>query len=179
FVQALLHVQRNHVKTWRGLDVRHIRGSSEHITQFDVFAAFDAATKRIKLTQQQFDFLTLVDVKSASVDSMLRGDSIESLLAYDMDRMRLISAFRDQLVKEASPHAHKVTVGAYVLAYTPLPALDAEIAYDTLRLLITPRGIFCTIVYDNWYAPFFWSPDGVNTSQVYVHQRAVFAIEAV
>lgn len=179
FVQALLHVQRNPVKTWRGLDVRHIHGSSENIVQFDVLAALDAATKRVKLTQQQFDFLTLADVKGAIIDSMLVAQDIPSLFDYDPERIRLISAFRDSLVAEAAPHAHKVAVGAYVLAYTPLPALDAEIAYETLRLLITPRGIFCTIVYQSNYAPFFWSPDGINTSQVYVHPRGVFALEAL
>lgn len=172
------------IAVWRGLDVRHLyrqelqsRHPGERIAALDVLAAFDAGSKW--LTQEAFDFLTCRD-SSLLIGSMLVAEQVADLMPYDMDRINLMAAFAKQMNTEAEPTRHKVACGIYVMQREPLPAVDNEIIYDTLRLFVTPGGIFCTVIVENnCYMPFFWSPEGVNTSQVFVHVRGIFALEVM
>lgn len=181
FVQLMLLARRHDYSTWRGLDVRHLAraiGSNREFRALDVFAALEAGQRA--LTQELLDFLTLRDVDGAQLDVhlVMREDYAE-LNTFSRDEMNLLYAFRGQMLAEAAPHQHQVAVGAYVLERTPLRFVDEQVGYDTLRLVIHPRGILCSLVSGNWFVPFAWSPGGVNTSTVWMHPRGVFAMDAL
>jgi hypothetical protein len=170
--------------TWHGLDIRHTHDKdAQHVVRelsaFDICVALLPGIKH--LNQSAFDFLTLKDVKDRVLDSKLVnfGDDMFNLFQYDEDDLRLSMAFSLQMIEEAAPFSRHAITGAYVLQHTPLPYLDTQIVYDTIRLLFVPNGIFATIISDNWYVPFFWSPNGINSSRVFFHTRGVFSFEVL
>lgn len=182
---ALAQARETTYKTWRGLDVRHLKAQEgQENRQFDVFAALDVATPH--LTQATFDFLTLRDGGDYKLDDALVATSFEltaeSYLFADEEDVRLCMAFRQQMVQEAEPLRHNICRGAYVLLREPLPRLDQLLIYDYLRLVLTPAGIGVAVVWegDRWYIPFWWSPDSdINTSQVWVPPRLRFALDVL
>jgi hypothetical protein len=96
----------------------------------------------------------------------------------------LIYAFRAQMLEEAAPFTARVAAGVYILDRAPLAKLNKALVYDTLRLIITPAGIIGTLICTSFvdhavFAPFHWSPEGVNTSQVWFPPESVFAVEAL
>lgn len=180
-------------KMWRGFNVQHIQqqqGLEFH--QLDVFAALEAGARY--LTQPLFDFLTLRDEPTYNLEVALIDlsgttthyeDSTPmartALMSYSPDEMRLAYAFRQQMIDEAAPQRRNAAAGVYVLDRTSFPYLDHQIDYDRMRLVIHPAGIFVAILLDelHQYVPFFWTPEGINTSQMWVHPRAVFALDAM
>lgn len=174
--------------SWHGFDVRHLtRQSDSEFNSLDVLAALDSGRKW--LTQPLFDFLTLRDSDHILMSMLVvqDGSGAAGLMHYSEDDFRLASAFRKQLVDEAKPHRQRVAAGVYIMDRTPMPYLDQQLIYETARLVIHPQGIFASFIArrpvsdprpaQNMYIPFFWTPGGVNTSQVWVHPRAVFALD--
>lgn len=184
FVESMDVARVTEVPVWRGLDIRHLykqefqaRVPGERIVALDVLAAYDAGSKW--LTQEAFDFLTCRDL-GLIIGAKLVGEQVADLFHYDMEHLNLMSAFARQMINEAEPTRHKVASGIYVMQREPLPAVDHELIYDTLRLFVTPHGIFCTIISESdCYTPFFWTPTGINTSQMFVHVRGIFALEVM
>lgn len=181
----IIEVSNATYKTWRGLDVRHlIQQQGVEYRQFDVFSALDAATPY--LTQEMFDFITLRDVPKANLDCALNATqfaesagSVQAWFGEDEDTIRLVSAFRQQMVDNAAAFRNQIAIGAYIMQREPLPRLDELLIYEQLRLLITPAGIAVSIVRETEYVPFWWTPDGINTSLVWLPASIHFAIDVL
>lgn len=169
------------VSVWRGFDLRDIQGENEYMNQIDVMAALDTGTDY--LSESGMDFLLARDQKRRIgcylADFERSAEGIRSMFEYDEEDVRLAWDFRNQMIAEAEPQRYQVAAGAYILEHTPLAAVDKEFAWEAVRLIIHPRGIFAGFLFENVVMPMFWTPEGTNTSQVYVHPRAVFALDAM
>lgn len=174
-------------QTWRGLDIRHLhQQANAEFRPLDVCAALDAGQRAAGLSQSSLDFITLRDIPAAQVEVLLPAaapgeidPNMTWLTEVDRDLVDLTSAFRNQMVAEAEPVRHQVAAGHYVMSRESLALVDAALRYEQLRLLITPHGIFCAVVNEGQYIPFYWSPDGINTCQVFVTARGVFVLDAL
>lgn len=169
------------VATWRGFDFRRLEGKEYFMGQIDAMAALDTGTQY--LTESALQFILSRDqgrkLGVFLINHELSQKGIQSLFEYDEEATRLTWDFRNQMVAEAEPQRYQVAAGAYILAHTNLRAVDSEMAWDAVRLVIHPRGIFAGFLFEDVVMPMFWTPEGTNTSQVYVHPRAVFALDAM
>jgi hypothetical protein len=180
FFQRLNYAHATPPKTWRGLDVRHVANQIASNKEYSAVYLF-AALHLIKPSQAAFDFLTLKDQDNIRLDCNLllpdlRGyagqkEVIAALTNFSDDEFRLASAFCEMMITEAAPYVHQVGTGAYVMPREAFPRLDAEIAYDSLRLIITPEGIAVSVINGDKYIPFVWTPK-LCTAIVWVHPRA-------
>lgn len=121
------------------------------------------------LTQETFNFLNLADVPNAELGARSKRytesvqsveqmrERITNVFSVPGDEIRLTRAFVKQLYEDAEPHAKQVYTGNFVMDRVPLKRLDDEIDYDSMRLVIVPTGIFCTLVKWGFYSPFFWT----------------------
>lgn len=188
FLQKLNYVYDEAIyKHWRDLDVTHIQSQQTMFRALNIFMALDPGPR---LMQAQFDFLTLRD-QSAQInilqpvaEEVLEADQSITFTNLrhiwneaDEDLIRLVGAFKRQMITDAGP-APKVH-GNYVMQREPLDVVDAHILYETLRLIFTPQGIFCSVIFQDQYITFFWSPTGINTAQVYLRPLSVDVIDAL
>ena len=175
--------RRTPIYNWRGLDLLHTRSHFMRVkdngyAQTDLLAALDAAQRSGILSQEALDFVTLRDITTAALETAIpsaNGDPFE----YDVEHVNLMYAFRNQVVAEAASHRYQVATGYYVLERPELPIIDSELVYETLRLAITPKGILGAFVQGDEYAPFWWTPEGTNTVQVWVFPRVAFAVDLI
>jgi hypothetical protein len=170
-------------KTWRGLDVRHVQDGA-----FEALASLDAASGL--LSQEVFDFLTFRDRPGAKCDVgvplglvHIKPDntvsiSVDRMLGLDVEQSRLALAFADTLVQEAEPHRHRLPIGTYIMEPVRIDAIDRDLIWDALRIVLSPTGILASFVSESegFYAPVFWTPEGVTTAQVHTSATAAIAI---
>jgi len=69
----------------------------------------------------------------------------------------LATAFKAQMVNEAVGHIP--FIGDLIMSYEPIPALDALIQWDALRLMIRPYGIWATFSGQSGVLPIYWQPN--------------------
>lgn len=197
FVYLFGRANRREIKTWNGLDMRHMKyhiheGRQSYGTM-DLLAGLWAG--RDWLTQDILNFITLRDVKGATVGVLINpgpgmvaeGYPTEQALdAIFMGEEEIIlsNAFSLQMSNEALPYRHQVAAGFYVLDRVPLKAVDDVVHYDSLRLCLSPKGIYASLVFDPGdgaalYFPFYWTaPEPqINTAQVLIPGKGLFAID--
>ena len=99
-------------------------------------------------------------VAEAGIPPILKAfaDNAIQEMIVDPKQRQLAEAFISTMINEAKPHETRMVIGAYEMNRVPLPALDALIEYDTIRLVFQPGGIFASLVKDNLFRPLFWSP---------------------
>lgn len=185
FMQATEIARHQTPARWRNLDIRYLHTiKCETNCTLDILASL--APAGAALTQEALDFITLKDQKQPpALNAILLGSStIEEVFVYDEQDMRLATAWRRQLVDEAEPYRPRLMTGAYIMQREPLPALDALLGYNELRLIITPTGMFVSVIANTnegtWMMPFWWSPLGdTNTSQIHVSPRVRFLLDVL
>lgn len=194
FNQYFGSAAQSHPQRWNGLYTGFIRGVEEYFSPLDVFAALWAGKKM--LTQPLFDFLmardldyrtgcyvhlTKQDIDVRTEIPNLRADTLREYFAYSQDEFALARAFHDQMIAEANPTRHRVLTGVFVMDRTPFKIVDETILYDSLRMVFTAKGIFASVLNDKQQtvAPIYWTPEGINTAQVWFHPRSCFAIDVM
>lgn len=126
-----------------------------------------------KVTAEQFYFWSGSDIANVDImrplsdDATIPADTItaewfeaqKTVLPEftNPDYVRLATAFKAQLVNEASGHIP--FVGDLIMQHEPIPAIDALIQWDSLRLMIRPYGIWATFVGKSGVMPIYWQPD--------------------
>lgn len=127
------------------------------------------------LTQEILNFLTLLDVPGAKYrmvkaynlaeDYNRQSYQAATLNEFQIDdkAKALANAFILQMEDEAAPHRARAVLGQFIMNRVPLDYLDTLIQYDTLRLSISPVGIFGSLVKGTSYLTFWWSPEEATT----------------
>jgi hypothetical protein len=127
------------------------------------------------LTQEILNFLTLADVSGANYQMVKAYDPsglyetqdhrTATLDEYHIDEesRNLAGAFVSQMVTEAVPYREHSVLGHFLMDRVPLKRLDSLIQYDTLRLSISPHGIFGSLVKGSNFLTFWWSPEVSTT----------------
>ena len=154
-------------KSWRGLWL----GNIEEDARLLVISTLCPGP----LTQEVLNFLTLVDVPEARYQMVKAYDPSESYTTQsyktatldefqiDEESRNLATAFVNQMIDEAAPHQEHPVLGHFVMDRVPLERLDSLIKYDTLRLAISPQGIFGSLVEGANFLTFWWSPETSTT----------------
>ncbi len=63
------------------------------------------------------------------------------------------------MIEEAEPYRNQVVLGAFEMERVPLSYVDQLLDYNYLRLVFNPQGIFVSLIKDNAYSAFWWSPE--------------------
>jgi hypothetical protein len=153
-------------KLWRGLWLGNVEENSRLLVVSTLCPG--------PLTQEILNFLTLADVPGSRYRMVKAYDTglydnqsydIATLDEFGMDdeSRNLAAAFVNQMVDEAAPHRGSPVLGHFVMERVPLERLDSLIDYDTLRLSISPQGIFGSLVKNTSFLTFWWSPEEATT----------------
>lgn len=194
-VHLLEHLTSYPYRFWRGLDLFKCGTAS-----LKVAATINPVSKL--MSQSLLDFMLCTDLDASPGVIIPKPDvDWEAYTTISEDDAELAAAFRRQMVDEAEPHRHGIAAGAYVMDKEEFPRLDQEIAYRQLRLVISYDGIFGCLYQPaetdliEWIepedkprrrikaiplsTPFVWTPSGINTAQVWLSARAVFALDTL
>lgn len=77
------------------------------------------------------------------------------------DQIRLMEAFRDQMIAKAAEIPDPPLTGRYRMTKTGAPLVD-DLLLDELRLVITPKGFWTSMIKENDHCLWWWSPGWDN-----------------
>ncbi len=184
-INEMLIARTRKYMTWKHLDLRFITPSFDNnFSTYDVIAAILPSYQY--LDQAGLDFLCLKDEGSIPLGMMLKNlgnqSLMRNLLEFDFDAQRLAIAFKAKLLQEAKQSKGMLT-GAFVLKRPNVQLLNEAIIYEELRVIAGPKGLFVSVIFERdehkMYVPFFWSPEGVNTSCLWGSHQITFAFDVM
>lgn len=124
----------------------------------------------------QIEFIQSAESVPQDLDGVFENLEGNRLFEFQSaDYIALVTAFRNQLVNEASGHVP--IYGEFIMPHESFPALDALLKWDSLRLIIRPYGIWASFVGDGFF-PFFWSPS-INTLYTMDAGKLVYVVDAL
>lgn len=192
FGQMTIAESKTKRRAWRNWSLSHI--APEH--RLHVVALLHPAAH---LAQPEFNFLTAADHPGARYgigrpqsyrDILTVGESVTldefsqrtiEHFRVDPEQRQLAEAFARQMIDDAAPHRQRVVVGSFDMERVSLPALDALVYYDHVRMVIDQRGIAASLitVVDNdvRYTPFWWSPEEHTSWSLGSHEA--FALQVM
>lgn len=174
YITFRLHISEVHTRRrgWRNWDLTHIQPKHRI---YVVAALCDSG-----IDQAGLNFLTGADLGATygvdQTDRLARvtelggtlainelNERVRSMYIVDGESQRLADGLARQMIEEAAPHRGQAVLGAFDMERTPLQYIDSLITYESLRMMITPRGIAASFIEQKggevYALPFWWTPE--------------------